>query len=111
MNTDNALPVPAELGIPLGKDGDPVFSEPWEARVFALVVAACEQGRFEWWQFQQLLIAEISASEARAEPKPYYLNWAFAAEKLFESLGAIEVTAVDRRVATLRPDDKTIRIP
>lgn len=102
--------LPRDLPIPRGSDGDPVFAEPWEARVFALVVAACNAGRFEWVEFQQLLIAEIHDSEQQAQPASYYLNWARAAEKLFESLGALEVQAVDQRVAALRPDDKTVRL-
>ena len=102
--------LPPELKIPLGRDGDPVFAEPWEARVFALVVSAHQQGRFEWQQFQQLLIKEISHSEQHGEPRAYYLNWALAAEKLFATLGSLQPGEVDRRVSALRPDDKTVRI-
>ena len=102
--------LPSDMKIPLGSDGDPFFAEPWEARVFALVVSAYQQGRFEWKDFQQLLIAEISHSEMHSEPKSYYLNWAIAAEKLFESLGSLQCNDVDQRVADLRPDDKTVRI-
>ena len=102
--------LPPDMVIPLGSDGDPVFAEPWEARVFALVVSAHEQGRFEWKDFQQLLVAEISHSEKHSEQRPYYLNWAIAAEKLFESLGSLQRSDVDQRVTDLRPDDKTVRI-
>ena len=102
--------LPPELKIPLGSDGDPVFVEPWEARAFALVVSAHQQGRFEWQQFQQLLVNEISHSEQHGGPKPYYLNWAIAAEKLFAELGSLQPSEVDQRVSDLRPDDKTVRI-
>lgn len=114
MNTDSGSSypaLPADMAIPTGRDGDPVFAEPWEARIFAMVVNAFEQGRFEWIEFQQLLIEEIRHGEATGEPRPYYLNWALAAEKLFEILGTVERNAIDRRVAELRPDDKTIRLP
>ncbi len=102
--------LPEDMDIPLGSDGDPVFAEPWEARVFALVVCAHDQGRFEWKDFQQLLIDEISHSEAHGEARSYYLNWALAAEKLFESLGSMQRSDVDQRVSDLRPDDKTVRL-
>jgi nitrile hydratase accessory protein len=101
---------PADMKIPLGSDGDPVFAEPWEARAFALVVSAHDQGRFEWQDFQRLLVTEIRHSEAHCEPRSYYLNWAMAAEKLFESLGSLQRSDVDQRVTDLRPDDKTVRI-
>lgn len=102
--------LPEHMAIPLGNDGDPVFAEPWEARAFGLVVGACDQGKFDWKDFQQLLVEEIRHSESQAEPRSYYLNWAIAAEKLFASLGALERSDIDRRVAELRPDDKTVRL-
>jgi nitrile hydratase accessory protein len=108
QNRHEALP--SDLKIPLGNDGDPVFIEPWEAKVFALVVSAHNQGQFEWKEFQHLLVDEISHSEKQGEPLPYYLNWAIAAERLFESLGSLRRSDVDQRVFDLRPDDKTVRI-
>jgi nitrile hydratase accessory protein len=109
VNSENGS-LPAELKIPLGNDGDPVFTEPWEAKVFALVVSAHKQGQFEWKEFQQLLVEEISHSEKHGEPRAYYLNWAIAAERLFESLGSLLRSEVDQRVSDLRPDDKTVRL-
>ena len=101
--------LPEDIAIPIGDDGDPIFAEPWEARAFAIVVSAFEQGRFEWKDFQELLVNEIRHGEASGEPPPYYLNWAIAAEKLFEDLGTVEHSSIDQRVAELRPDDKTVR--
>lgn len=102
--------LPEDMAIPRGEDGDPVFAEPWEARVFGLVVGACDQGQFTWKEFQQLLIEEIRASETQGEPRSYYLNWAIAAEQLFTGLGALAPGDLDQRVAQLRPDDKTVRL-
>ena len=102
--------LPEHMAIPRGEDGDPVFAEPWEARVFGLVVGACDQGKFTWKEFQQLLIEEIRASETQGEPRSYYLNWAIAAEQLFTGLGALTPGDLDQRVAKLRPDDKTVRL-
>ena len=78
--------------------------------MFALVVAACQQGHFEWAEFQQLLIAELRASALAGESHGYYLNWSRAAEKLFAAKGVLELQAVDQRVARLRPDDRTVRL-
>jgi len=101
---------PADLSIPRGPDDDPVFAEPWEARIFSLVVTLHRAGAFEWKQFQELLVDEIGRSEASGRPHPYYLNWAMAAERLFESLGYASRTSVDTRVEVLRPDDRTVRL-
>jgi nitrile hydratase accessory protein len=101
---------PGDSTIPLSSDGDPVFAEPWEAKIFALVVNVYDQGRFEWKDFQQLLVEEISCSEGQGDPQSYYVNWAIAAERLFESLAVVDRSAIDQRVSELRPDDKTIRL-
>ena len=106
----NYPPLPENLTIPKDQDGDPVFAEPWEARIFAMVVNAHRRELFEWEDFQNLLIDEISRSESGGSPQPYYLNWAMAAERLFEALGSISRNEIDHRVAVLRPDDKTVRI-
>ena len=41
-------PALTNLEVPSEGDNELVFAEPWEARVFALVVEANKQGRFEW---------------------------------------------------------------
>lgn len=102
--------IPADLVVPRGLDNEPVFAEPWEARIFSLVVTLHRAGAFEWQQFQELLVDEIGHSEASGRPRPYYLNWAMAAERLFDTLGFASQTDVDVRVEVLRPDDRTIRL-
>ena len=78
--------------------------------MFALVVSAHRAGQFEWKTFQELLVDEISHTEAIGKPRQYYLNWAMAAERLFELIGKIDRQGIDARVAMLRPDDKTVRL-
>ena len=66
MTKDVAKPdIPCLDGMPQDEDG-PVFSAPWEAKVFAMVYGLCEQGRYEWNDVQTYLVDEISAGEARA---------------------------------------------
>ena len=110
MSPRSLAPLPEELHIPRGDDDEPVFAEPWEARVFALVVSLHRAGRFEWKTFQSLLVDEIGRSERAGQPRTYYLNWAMAAERLFEQIGLSERSAVDQRVQQLRPDDRTIHL-
>jgi len=101
------MQVPDMLAIP--KEGDiPVFVEPWEARIFAMVVALHDQGRFEWKDFQSLLIAEITAHESAGAPQAYYQSWLNAAVTLFGQLGMTEETEILTEIQRLRPDDRTI---
>jgi len=70
------------------KSGELVFHDPWERQVFALAVALCEQGLYQWDEFRDRLIAEIAAEptegteDARSSPPSYYEHWLAAFEKL-----------------------------
>ncbi len=101
--------LPPDLAIPRDAEG-PVFAEPWEARVFALVVEMNARGLFAWDAFQALLVEEIRHSEGEGLCRPYYMNWLLAAERLFEGLDLVPRAATDAEVALLRPDDRTIRL-
>lgn len=101
------MQVPDTLAVP--KDGDiPVFVEPWEARIFAMVVALHDQGRFEWKDFQSLLVAEIKTHENTGASQAYYQSWLNAAVVLFGNLGMTEETEILTEIQRLRPDDRTI---
>lgn len=102
-------PLDGSAAIPSAADG-PVFIEPWEARVFAMVVALHDGGAFAWPEFQKLLIDEIGKAEAAGRSRPYYESWLAAAERLFEQLGLAADAEIDAEVRRLRPDDRTIRL-
>jgi nitrile hydratase accessory protein len=76
------------------RNGELVFHDEWERRVFALTVALCEQGLYSWDDFRDRLIIEIAAAE-RAERTDvtafplhtYYENWLAAFEKLLIEKG------------------------
>ena len=76
------------------RSGELAFHDEWERRVFALGVALCEQGAFDWDDFRRHLIAEIGASgESPAAPDPeapgYYEHWLMALEKTLEECGVV----------------------
>ena len=104
------MPLPELPSIPR-EDGGPVFREPWEARIFAIIVSLHNQGAFEWKAFQELLIEEIRRTGTAGATRYYYENWFAAAEKLIQELDIAQRHEVDAEVAKLRPDDRTIVLP
>jgi len=81
------LHLPADL--PPGKGGaSPTFSEPWQARIFALVTRMCEDGRYDWDSFKVLLIDEIE-HHGSADGSDYYERWLAACERLITGKGMI----------------------
>lgn len=61
------------------EEQEAVFSEPWQARIFAIAVALSQQGYFSFEEFRPHLIARINGPEASSE---YYFNWMAALEDL-----------------------------
>src|SRR5690348_2788997 len=61
---------------PPRNNGEIVFAQPWERRVFGLTLALCRSQHCEWEAFRQRLIRRI-ADNATA---PYWQNWALALE-------------------------------
>ncbi len=84
-----------------------MFSEPWEARAFAVAVALCESGRFAWSEFQQSLIAEIGAAEAAGHATvggpDYYRHWLSALTRLLETKGIVDAAELAGRIAEAGP--------
>lgn len=84
MEGDSALP---------RKSGELVFHDAWERRAFALAVALCEQGHYEWDEFRDHLIAQIGAADATRSEQPdaaspgYYEHWLTSLEKVLIEKG------------------------
>ena len=52
----------------LSSDGDePVFANPWQAQIFALVVGLYQRGCFSWGEWTETLATEIAAVSANGE--------------------------------------------
>lgn len=60
-------------------DNEPVFSEPWEAQAFALVIGLYEKGAFTWVEWADVLSATIHADDGCT---PYYELWLQALETI-----------------------------
>ena len=66
-------------------NGELAFDAPWQGRALALAVHLCENGHFEWREFQQALIREIGtweAAHADGERYRYWDHWQAALERL-----------------------------
>jgi len=57
------------------KNGELVFDEAWQGRIFGMTVAMSHEACFEWREFQAQLIAEIAHAEAEGESTSYYERW------------------------------------
>jgi len=83
----------ADLGVTAAavprRNGELVFDEPWQGRVFGMAVALSERGLLPWEDFRQALIAEIAAAEARGGEFRYYDAWLAAFERVLAARGAV----------------------
>lgn len=73
------------------------FTEPWQARAFALAFALADRGAFDWDQFRQRLIEAIAAYRTTADPAADYFNcWIIALEASITASGVAKGEEVDR---------------
>tara|TARA_B100001123_G_C15102425_1_gene944089 strand:+ start:133 stop:423 length:291 start_codon:yes stop_codon:yes gene_type:complete len=65
--------------------GELVFNDDWERRVFALGVALCDIGQYEWNDFKACLIDKINSQEEEdVLNADYYIHWLEALEALLD---------------------------
>jgi nitrile hydratase accessory protein len=62
----------------IDRTADEPFTEPWQARAFAMAVVAADRMGVEWDEFRDRLKAAIAARP----DQPYYENWLDALEAL-----------------------------
>ncbi len=83
---------------PPRSNGELVFNQPWEGRVFGLAVAAQQAGFFSAEEFRQALIAAI----ADDPDAPYYDRWSQALLAVILEKGLLDEVTVDRRINDFR---------
>ena len=79
------------------KNGELVFEEPWEGRVFGMAVALYDRRLYGWEEFQRSLIDEIAKAESEAEAARYYERWLASFERLLVDKGVVEPEELDDR--------------
>ena len=60
-------------------NGDVIFEQPWQSRVFGMARVLCEQHQFEWNEFRDCLITRISAWEKTPTGDYHYFDHFFSA--------------------------------
>ena len=87
------------------RNGELVFAEPWEGRVFGLAVALTEAGAYDWSDFSERLIEETAAAERQGRYGGYYNRWVRALERLALDRGLLTPTELDARTQAYASDE------
>jgi nitrile hydratase accessory protein len=81
------------------KNGELVFEDAWEGRVFGLATAMHEGRRFEWNEFRDRLIEEIAHADRDGDESSYYERWLDAFERLLIEKGLLSRDELAARLA------------
>ena len=81
------------------KNGELVFEEPWEGRVFGLAVAMSDERHFAWDEFRSRLIGEIAEADRCGAESTYYERWLAAFESLLVARGMVTPAELEARHA------------
>lgn len=88
-----AMPIPTDTG-------GPVFSEPWEAQVFAMAVHLSEAGYFTWEEWVSFFSEELANAASHTEPDDganYYQHWLATLERLVTAKGLTDPATLHTR--------------
>lgn len=85
MPHDRADEAPPAAAASLAKAPGPGFSEPWQARAFAIAVVASRQGCFTWSEWTRALSRELQGASDDA----YFECWLSALQSLLIGNGAV----------------------
>jgi nitrile hydratase accessory protein len=84
------------------RNGELVFTAPWQGRAFGMAVALRQGGRFAWRDFQDRLEREIAAAGPDDDASLYYEHWLAALERLAVDRGIVDGEELGRRAGEYR---------
>ena len=92
------------------RNGELVFHDEWERRVFAMAVALCEQGVYGWEEFRQhLIVAIVAAGETPEHPNPeapgYFEHWLASFENVLADKNLLSTRALPSHGPTHQDED------
>ena len=86
---DVSIPLDGRYQPPLA-NGEVVFDQPWQGRVFGLAILLAEQDTFQWSDLQQSLIDVVAEwdneTDGRSGDYPYYELFAEALSRLMVAI-------------------------
>lgn len=97
MDITTALDEPLQ---PPMANGEVLFDEPWQGRVFGMAVTLHEAGMFAWSEFQASLIEVIAQWDRGASDTDvyqYYTQFQMALDRLLVAKGLVSATDLDVR--------------
>ena len=87
-----------ELLIAGGASEERVFTEPWQAQAFAMVVTLTDQGCFTWKEWTVAFSGVLAESEncgGASDGSDYYLSWVKALELIVFEKGITDLSDLD----------------
>jgi nitrile hydratase accessory protein len=81
------------------RNGELVFEDVWEGRVFGMAIAMHERRLFEWNEFRDRLIEEIASADNQGHDSGYYEHWLDAFERLLVDEGHVSRDELAARLA------------
>ena len=101
---DVSIPLDGRYQPPLA-NGEVVFDQPWQGRVFGLAILLAEQDTFQWSDLQQSLIDVVAEwdneTDGRSGDYPYYELFAEALSRLMVQAGLLMESEVFSRDAEI----------
>ncbi len=85
-------------------NGEVLFEEPWQGRVFGMAVALHEAGVFAWPEFQACLIDVVGAWDRQAgegDTYEYYRHFQAALQRLMADKGLVSDVDLEDRTQVL----------
>ena len=101
VNDVGELPLRAEFQPPMA-NGEVLFDEPWQGRVFAMALLLVDQGCFAWDEFQAELIEVIHAweeSDDQTGVYAYYEHFQEALRRILASGNVVDSAELNARTA------------
>ena len=80
--------------LPRSEEGDPVFSEPWQAEAFALTVHLFDRGLFTWAEWAEALSTEVQRPHRDRDGQDYYDCWVEALSGLLDAKGIADAATI-----------------
>ena len=84
------------------KNGELIFNEAAEGRVFGMALVMHEQGRFAWDEFRDRLIDQIATAQQGGSDSTYYERWLDALERLLIDKALLSSDELSARLEAFR---------